>query len=62
MAYQSGQTQNNYQGGSANPILLSPAEQSILRAKEGNTEKYWGCALLVRSRTKEGCLPPRLQP
>ena len=32
-----------YQGGVTNPILLSPAEQAILRAKEGNTAKCWGC-------------------
>ena len=43
MALQSGQTQNNYQGGNTNPVLLSPAEQAILRAKEGNTAKCWGC-------------------
>lgn len=27
-----------------NPVLLSPAKQAILRAKEGNTAKCWGCA------------------
>ena len=43
MALQGGNTQNNYQGGNTNPILLSPAEQAILRAKEGNTAKCWGC-------------------
>ena len=44
LAFQGGQqTQNNYQGRATNPVLLSPAEQAILRAKEGNTAKYWGC-------------------
>ena len=43
MTYQPGLTQMNYQGGCNNPVLLSPAEQAILRAKEGNTAKCWGC-------------------
>ena len=65
MAFQGGQqTQNSYQGGPTNPVLLSPAEQAILRAKEGNTAKCWGCEgdHLVRSSPQESCVSPWQRP